>query len=613
MKLLVDEKENSANYYIENVQNSRVCGQIDKESLGRELMDVLKNGDIRTLFQPIVSLKDGAVLGYEALSRGPRDSVLESPSDLFDVARVYDKLWEVEFLCRIKALERVANHVKDSYIFLNVDPAVINDEKFKSGFTKGFLKKYNIDTYNIIFEITEKNAVNDFKSFRAIIDHYKDEGYKIAIDDTGSGYSGLLLISEIHPHYIKLDMNLIRDIDKDGLKKSLIKTFCDFCTVTDIKLIAEGIENENELNTLIEMGIDYGQGFFIQRPDEKIKPIRRECIKLIENLNAKRNKLYTNNSSKISVCDIARKNQTVNPDTLGCEIISLFEKNPSLQSLPVVENKKVLGLIMKENFFAKMGTKYGFTLYLNRPISLVMNNHPLIVDSTTTIDTVSKMAMTRDGSNLYDVIIVTESNQFYGIVTVKDLLEKTTEIEINYAKHLNPLSGLPGNMHIEAKLTELLRKGEPFTVLYLDIDNFKAYNDAYGFENGDRMIQTVVKIIDERVCGYMQRCDCFTGHIGGDDFVICVNTYDVSHICESIIDDFAIKKEELYTPSDYKKGYVKVSNRKGKVEKINNVTLSIACITNKDMKMDDIYELSKVAAEAKKECKEVRDNHFVIY
>jgi diguanylate cyclase (GGDEF)-like protein len=268
---------------------------------------------------------------------------------------------------------------------------------------------------------------------------------------------------------------------------------------------------------------------------------------------------------------------------------------------------------MKENFFAKMGTKYGFTLYLNRPIALIMNNHPLIVDCETTIDTVSKMAMTRCAENLYDIIIVTDKNGYMGIVTVKDLLEKTTEIEINYAKHLNPLSGLPGNMLIENKLNELLSAGGPFTVMYLDIDNFKAYNDVYGFEKGDKMLQITAGIIEKSVCESVDSRDRFIGHIGGDDFVVCVKGFDVEGICQRIIGEFESKMEELYSPSDFKNGYICINNRRGDIEEVGNVTLSIACITNREKNLGDIYELSKIAAQAKRDCKNVSDNHYVIY
>jgi EAL domain-containing protein (putative c-di-GMP-specific phosphodiesterase class I) len=205
---------------------------------------------------------------------------------------VYGKLWELEFLCRIKALEKASKNNHNFNIFINVDPDIINDEKFKKGFTKEFLEKFEINPENIIFEITEKNSVADIQSFKKLIDHYKDQGYKIAIDDTGSGYSGLKLITDIHPHFIKLDMNLIRNVDKDGVKYSLIKTLYEFCLVTNIKVIAEGIETENEMNALIDIGIDYGQGYLIQRPSDEVIEISQEIIQHIKARNQKKRSFY---------------------------------------------------------------------------------------------------------------------------------------------------------------------------------------------------------------------------------------------------------------------------------------------------------------------------------
>jgi len=143
------------------------------------------------------------------------------------------------------------------------------------------LKKFGINPENVVFEITEKNNVSDINSFKKVIDNYKDQGYKIAIDDTGSGYSGLKLITDIHPHFIKLDMSLVRDLDKDGLKYALIKTLYEFCQVADIKVIAEGIETKEELSTLIDIGVHFGQGYYIQKPKSNLFPIRKEVIEVI--------------------------------------------------------------------------------------------------------------------------------------------------------------------------------------------------------------------------------------------------------------------------------------------------------------------------------------------
>ena len=243
--------------------------------LHKQLNAVIDNSDIKIVFQPIVSLRDGSVLGYEALSRGPLDTALQNPDALFGVAMECGKLWDLELLCRTKALESACLYGGDIKLFLNVNPYVIHDEKFKSGFTKEYLKNFDFNPENIFFEITEKSALEDSDGFKKTIEHYKRQNYKIAIDDAGAGYSGLNMITDVHPHYIKLDMNLIRDIDKDGYKRVLVKSLYEFCRYANVSLIAEGIETENEMEALIDIGVHYGQGFFIQRPDQQDKVYRK--------------------------------------------------------------------------------------------------------------------------------------------------------------------------------------------------------------------------------------------------------------------------------------------------------------------------------------------------
>ena len=579
--------------------------------LGDVFMEVLENGQIKTLFQPIISLKDGSVLGFEALSRGPKNTTLENPGVLFDLARVYGKLWELEFLCRIKALEKASQYDQPYNFFINVDPDIIKDEKFKRGFTKEFLNEFNINPSNIIFELTEKNSVADIISFKKLIKNYKDQGYKIAIDDTGSGYSGLKLITDIHPHYIKLDMNLVRDIDKDGVKYSLIKTLYEFCLITNIKVIAEGIETENELNALIDIGIDYGQGYFIQKPMDGIQDISPSLAESIKIRNTKKSTIYYSNSSSVCVGDISSKSVSIKSSYTGSKVVDYFNADPTLLGIPVVDNGKVSGLIMKDKFFAKLGTQYGFALYANRPITNIIDSFPLIVNFDTTIEVASKLAMNRTYENLYDYIIVIKDESYHGVVTVKDLLVKTTELEVNYAKHLNPLSGLPGNVLIEQKLKQILNSKAPFTILYLDIDNFKVYNDIYGFEKGDEMIKFLSRLINE-VSRVALSPPPFIGHVGGDDFVIVVEGYDVDGLCQTILDMFQKGIHDFYTIDHIKNGIIRAKNRYGVEEQYGLVTLSIAGVNNKGKDFVDVFELTEYAGKVKKECKEIWKNCWII-
>ena len=145
-------------------------------------MDVLNNKLIETVFQPIVSLRDGSVYGYEALSRGPRNTDMYYPTVLFDCAEEYGKTWELEQLCRMKAIETVHCLNTRFRLFLNVNPRIIHDEKFKQGFTKEYLAQNGINPEDVIFEITERGVISNVSDFIDTIDNYKNQNYRIAIE-----------------------------------------------------------------------------------------------------------------------------------------------------------------------------------------------------------------------------------------------------------------------------------------------------------------------------------------------------------------------------------------------------------------------------------------------
>jgi len=573
-------------------------GEKRMAQMHKQLEEIIREEDISIVFQPIISLRDGSVLGYEALSRGPDKTPLHNPDAMFNVASEAGKLWELELLCRTKALEAAYKNRETVKLFLNVNPAVIHDEKFKRGFTSEYLKLYGIDPSNIFFEISEKNAVNDLDGFKKTIDHYKTQNYKIAIDDAGAGYSGLNMITDVHPHYIKLDMKLVRGIDHDAYKKALVKSLYDFSCLTGISLIAEGIETENELRTLIGIGVQYGQGYFIQVPKEELKEIDACVLESIRTGNSQKNQLYRNVSS-FFIGYLSYEGVTVSPNDSSGTVYNHFLSDDNLLGVTVVdEHTDVMGTVSRMLIDHAMSGQYGFSLYARRSITNIMDIHPLVVDFATPIDIVSKRAMSRPIKTLYDFIVVTRDGGYCGIVTIKDLLEKTMEIEVMNSRHLNPLSELPGNMAIGQNLDKCIKSNEPFTVLYIDLDNFKAYNDVYGFGNGDKVIRFVAKLLGKVVAP-----DNFIGHIGGDDFVAILNTHDVERICTAIIEHFDEGIVTFYTEEDIHCGYISTKNRKGEEDQFPIMTVSIAGISNKSRTFSDVNELAEYASVLKKQCK----------
>lgn len=567
-----------------------------------ELDKIITNRQIKTVFQPIVSLRDGSVYGHEALSRITGTSEITNPEELFQLAGAYNRLWDLELLCRTAALETAYLFMKPPYdkkLFLNVNPNVMHDVKFRQGFTKEYLQKYGITPEKIIFEITERNAIYDMNGFKGTISHYKNQNYQIAIDDAGAGYSGLNLISDINPHFIKLDINLIRGIDTDSMKFALVKSMIELSRMANIYLIAEGVETKEELATLINLGVQYGQGYFFQKPGEGISPIEPDVIDTLTEINRKKNHVIGNQTSNVYIENLCTRTETVLPSVKVETVFDQLIRSPSSIGYCVVENNIVLGIVSREKLISEMSGRYGFSLYQNREISYLMDRNFLSVDCQTPINTVSNIAMARTNEKLYDFIVVTKDGNYIGTVTIKDLLQKTTEIEVDNAKYQNPLSGLPGNLAINQKISHCISYGQPYSIIYIDIDNFKAYNDVYGFENGDNIIKLLATIITART-----PANQFVGHVGGDDFVIILEGCQSVTICEDIIRDFERDALKYYNQHDIKNGYIITENRHGAVEKFPLLSLSIAGISNKKAKFRNMYELTQELAKIKKKSKQ---------
>ncbi|MDR3559980.1 MAG: GGDEF domain-containing protein [Negativicutes bacterium] len=584
---------------INNLANPAIAGNSSGKKLVKELNDIIAAKNIRTVFQPIVSLNEGTIIGYEALSRGPEGSPLERPDALFKLAHKHNLIWELEYLCRNRALEKAREMGPDKMVFINIDPKSIDDPRFQKGLTRGMLEIYGLDAANVIFEITEKTAIEDYRKFRKLLENYMSQGYKIAIDDTGSGYSGLRLLAQTYPHYIKVDMELVRDIDKDGLKQAMMRALYDFAVITNSKIIAEGIETEDELATLIDIGIPYGQGFLLRKPSAGFLDISPQIRQLILTKIAQKKREIFHSPLTIPIGEIARRDRFFPPETLGYQALDYFNTNGNVRGLPVVDHGRPVGLLMKNKLLANLATQYGVAVYMNRAISLLMERSPLIVDYDTPLEQVSKSALARSDDSIYDYIIIVKDGEYWGMTTVKHLLEKTSQLELNRAKHSNPLTGLPGNVLIEEKLKQIIGNEDDYAVLYFDLDNFKPYNDVYGFENGDKVLCATAQLIQKQI----SFPDVFLGHIGGDDFIAIIHRADVAALCQGLIDSFDARIQDFYTEDDKQRGHIVTLNRHGVMEKFPVISLSIAVVTSNNRIYRNPEEIGEAAGLLKKRCK----------
>lgn len=207
---------------------------------------------------------------------------------------------------------------------------------------------------------------------------------------------------------------------------------------------------------------------------------------------------------------------------------------------------------------------------------------------------------------LVEYYIVKPINNDYFFYTIKNIIRL---MYIN--RTVSPLTGLPGNVQIQAELKKRLKKKEKFAVLYFDLDNFKSYNDIYGFINGDHIIKFTADVIFRNVHKYGNKHD-FIGHIGGDDFVAIVAPENVKNLCKDIIAEFDAEVKKYFTEEDLERGFLESVNRKGDIEQFPLTSISIGAISNENRKFYNVLEIGEIGAQVKGKAKMIMGSSYYI-
>lgn len=516
----------------------------------RQFFEILDKEDLQSYYQPIISLKDGVTFGWEGLIRGPEKSHFFLPHQLFEYAEKTGRSLLLESISRKKAMGRLQEWPSDAKLFINIDPRSMEDTTFLRKEALQLLENHGLSPSNIVLEITERHAITNFDRFREIIHVYRKLGYLIAVDDAGAGYSSMETIVQTYPNYIKLDMSLTRGIDFDPVRRAIVEAFVMVARKVGCKIIAEGIETENELKTLIDLGVDFGQGFLLGRPANGLCHLSGQVLSFFENHLKQDSKFHRAETGVNRVKNLTAFSPSFPPETKVKKIHQIFEENPRLDHLVIVSEDKPVGLVMKQRLYQVLGGQYGIPLYFEKNIETLMDTSPLIVDKFSTIEEVSKAAMSREPDHIYDVVIVTHEGKHIGSITVQKLLDTIAQAKLEWAAYTNPLTQLPGNILIDRELERRLLNEESFHIVYCDLDHFKHFNDTYGFDKGDQVIKRTSELIRSMVSAYGSESD-FVGHIGGDDFIFITAQKDLTHMIRYITDNFIHSFQDIVPIQEY--------------------------------------------------------------
>ena len=569
-----------------------------------EFRQLVEKPLLRAVYEPIVDITNGDVLGWESLARGPENEYFRSPQVMFDFAEEVGALFDLESTCREQAICGLGTLQSTQKLFLNIHPKTLSDPNFQSGNTLRLLAEYGLGPRDVVFEITERHSIRDFSLFNRALHHYRSQGFGVAIDDMGTGYSGLMRIARLRPDYLKVDMSLVRGIDSNPMQRALMETLVTFADKVGATLIAEGIETSTELSSLVSMGVRYGQGYYLAKADNP-KPYPQ--VSLGAHPRASLGAAASGSQSSLLMRGLAQKAPMVNSNTPVRRLKDLLDCDP-ISSCLVVDEGKVMGLVMSHSLDRLLGTRFGTSIYYDRSVKLVMDNQPLVVDAGTPVQQAAEKAMNRDKFKLYDHVVVIDQGEVMGVASVQHMLDALAKVQVEMAKGANPLTGLPGNVALEQEIERRSNAGEPASFIYVDLDNFKTYNDTYGFQEGDRMIRLVADMLRWAARRHGNQSD-MVGHVGGDDYVVITTPERAERICRAVVRCCTRLLPRLYTREHREDGYIEAKGRDGKPGRFPLVSVSLGivdCTTS-----CGLLHVGQRAAEVKKWAKSKPGNVWV--
>jgi diguanylate cyclase (GGDEF)-like protein len=609
--LLNQAFEQSLSFRLERygVSGLPVTDELPPEPELRLLGECLTRDGLRTEFQPILDLRRGCVFGHEALSRGPAGSAFESAVSMFRLAREHGFSSDLELVAVRRALERFATAGAPGKLFVNFSALALAERRIEGGIILEYLRGHGLSPKQVVIELSENQAIVDSSPAWAALLKCRKEGFEIAIDDLGEGFASLRLWSELRPEYVKLDRHFIHGIHRDPVKLQIARAIQQIAQVSGCTVIAEGIEETADFQVVRDLGISYCQGYLIGYPAaalDEAAPVELWKRMSLEPVLAF--PLPGQSVNRVTARKLLKRVDPVSPATENDVVYARFENDPDLQVIPVVDGVMPRGLINRHSIIDRFARPFRRELYGRKPCAAFMNDKPMIVDADISIQEISMMLTEGNDHALYDGFVITEDGRYAGIGTSQNLIREVNAQQIVAARYANPLTLLPGNVPIAEHISRLLAQGRDFVACYADLDNFKPFNDVYGYHRGDEVIQLAARALAD-VCD--PQLD-FCGHVGGDDFVAVMQSVDWEARCERVLKMFGERIVPLFSEEDRQRGGFLAEDRRGDKQMFGLTSMSIGVVPVERATFNTHSEVAAAATDAKKMAKREPGNAMFV-
>ena len=535
-----------------------------REARAQLFRDILERRALTCVFQPILSFHERRIYGYEALIRGPKASIFQSPVELFSAAEDDGSLAQLSVICVNTVLREFATCRLPGKLFLNISPHVVATPGFDRDRALKALAQLQLKADQVIIELTEHQPTFNFAEFQRALTAYRSMGFQVAIDDLGEGFSSLRLWSELRPEFVKADKHFVTGIADDAVKMQFLKAMQQIAESCGTSLIAEGIESESDFKMVRDLGVACGQGYLIGRPTEKPSTaLSSQVLSLLGDLRVPVPPTPRFRQVSLGTAEqFLRDTVSVAPHVPVRDVIRLFEASHSRFAIPVVEGGAPIGLIARRHVrYIKTITDVNASDYA-KSAREIMNAAPMIVDRAVPLMRLAGMLSDATPQHLADGFIIVEDGKFLGMGAVTDLMRVLTDAHLTAARYTNPLTFLPGPVPIHMHVERLLERAMPFTACLVEIDPMKGFNDALGFSRGDELIriagETLLRALDER--------HDFVGHLDGNRFALLLQSDNWQSQLQSALVDFRTRMLAMLSDEVVARGSFVWRGRSGATE-----------------------------------------------
>lgn len=464
-------------------------------------------------FQPIVHIHTGETYGFEALLRRWDHLGFASIEALFDAAWEEGVLLEVNRVLRRKAEElfRSIDLGRETKLFFNLDNRILSEPC--DGET--IFPELEHQSHWLCLELSERHQLSGGEELFEQLQKFQRRNVSIAIDDFGTGFAGLQLLYDANPDVIKIDRFFISQIHDDQTKRLFVTNLVHMAHTMGILVVAEGVESAQEFYTCRAVGCDFVQGYLVQKPQQELTLLEGN-YEVVRSLVQEDRRRYRTTRERI--LRWAKYTEPLKLDTPVIQVLNRFRQVVSASFFPVVnELGEPVGILREREMKNWVYSPFGISLLMNssykHEIASLIARVPIASVETTLEAIVELYALDPEA----EAVLLTENGSYRGYLDSRTLVQLIHEKEIERARDENPLTRLPGNTLIREYVGERLSFDErPHLFVYLDFDNFKPFNDLYGFRHGDRVIQLFGDMLKE----FGQSTGAFVGHVGGDDFFL---------------------------------------------------------------------------------------------